>query len=140
CGERRERWRVVGVYTCRAARRRQNAKAELSWGMIVKLPNVEKKLREARFFLSKMSESERLAFGDKEHFDFYLSAFLSAARTVDYRLRHEQGALYPPWRATWDSVLSTSDARLMKFLVDDRNVEVHESGSWGGVSKGKVPV
>ena len=50
---------------------------------------VEKKLREARFFLDRMSEHERMPFDNKEPFDFYLSAFLGAGRTVDYRLRHE---------------------------------------------------
>ena len=38
----------------------------------------ERKLREAKFFLDKMRDRERLAFGDKETFDFYLSAFLNA--------------------------------------------------------------
>jgi hypothetical protein len=41
--------------------------------------HVDKKLREARFFLDQMREQERRAFGDKEPFDFYLSAFLNAA-------------------------------------------------------------
>ena len=97
--------------------------------MNVNIEGVEKKLREARFFLSKMSEHERMAFGDKEPFDFYLSAFLSAARTVDYRLRHEQAAIYPTWRTAWDGKLSEAQKSLIKFMVDDRNEEVHESGS-----------
>jgi hypothetical protein len=54
---------------------------------------VEKKLREARSFLDKMIDQESTAFGDKEQFDFNLSAFLNAARTVDYRLRHEHKAV-----------------------------------------------
>jgi hypothetical protein len=91
--------------------------------------NVEKKLREARFFLNKMIEQEKLAFGDKEPFDFYLSAFLSAARTVDYRLRHEQETTYPAWRKAWDASLGSAGQGLIKFMIDDRNVEVHESGS-----------
>jgi hypothetical protein len=94
------------------------------------LPNVDKKLAEARFFLSKMSEQEKRAFGDKEPFDFYLSAFLSAARTVDYRLRHEQMTLYPPWRTnTWDTLISPAEKGLMKYLADERAAEVHQSGS-----------
>lgn len=88
-----------------------------------------KKLREARFFLDKMNEQERLAFGDKEPFDNYLSAFLNATRTVDYRLRHEQPTTYRSWRRNWDDNLRPDEARIIKFLVDDRNVEVHESGS-----------
>jgi hypothetical protein len=34
--------------------------------------NVDKKLREAQFFLEKMRERERMAFGDPEVFDFLL--------------------------------------------------------------------
>jgi hypothetical protein len=65
------------------------------------IENVDKKLREAKFFLAKMVEQEGRACSDKEEFDFYLSAFHSAARAVDYRLRHEQGAIYRAWRKTW---------------------------------------
>jgi len=91
--------------------------------------NVEKKVREARFFLDQMRQQERRAFGDKEPFDFYLSAFLSAARTVDYRLRHEQPATYPAWRSeVWNAAHPAQDD-LIKFMSEDRRIEVHESGS-----------
>jgi hypothetical protein len=46
------------------------------------IENVEKKLREARFFLDKMIDHDCKANKDKEKFDFYLSAFLSAGRTA----------------------------------------------------------
>jgi hypothetical protein len=88
----------------------------------------EKKLREARFFLGKMGEHERMAFTDKEPYDFYLSAFLSAARTVDLRLRHEQRSIYPAWRNSWDANNQTQQG-LIKFMVAERNIEVHQSGS-----------
>jgi hypothetical protein len=93
------------------------------------LARVYKKLAEAQFFLENMTKQERRIMGDREPFDYYLSAFLSAARTVDYRLRHEQAAIYPAWRTTWDASLTPQEDSLMKFMVDDRNVEVHESGS-----------
>jgi hypothetical protein len=93
------------------------------------LERIEKKLREARFFLDKMKDQESGAFGDREPFDFYLSAFLNAARTVDYRLRHEQATTYPAWRKIWDANSPTSEQRLIKFMATDRRVEVHESGS-----------
>jgi len=92
------------------------------------IEGVEKKLREARFFLDKMIDHERMAFRDKEPFDFYLSAFLNAGRTVDYRLRYEQAAVYPNWRIGWDASHQAEQA-LIKFMVDDRNDEVHEGGS-----------
>lgn len=93
------------------------------------MDRIEKKVREARFFLRKMAERERLAFGEHEEFDYFLSAFLSAGRSVDYRLRHEQGAAYNEFRATWDSLLTPDERSLVRALIDDRNFEIHESGS-----------
>jgi hypothetical protein len=101
---------------------------------------IEKKIREARFFFDKMIAQEAKAFGDKEPFDFYLSAFLSATRTVDYRLRHEHKTTYPAWRTKWDATLTAQERGLIKFLVDDRNFEVHESGSGRDVKDEKIPV
>jgi hypothetical protein len=105
------------------------------------LARVHKKLAEAQFFLSKMIEQERRIFrgGDPrepfEPFDYYLSAFLSAGRTVDYRLRHEQAVIYPAWRTAWDASLTPQENSLIKFMVDDRNVEVHASGSSRGEAR-----
>ena len=93
------------------------------------IENVEKKLREAEFFLDKMSEHERLASRDKEPFEFYLSAFLNAGRTVDYRLRHEHEAIYPGWRTGWDATLTQAERDLIEFMINERNDEVHESSS-----------
>jgi hypothetical protein len=76
-----------------------------------------------------MAEQERRIIGDKEPFDHYLSAFLSAGWTVDYRLRHEQETAYLVWRNAWDASLTPKENSLIKFMVDDRNIEVHESGS-----------
>jgi hypothetical protein len=90
------------------------------------IEDVEKKLSEARFFLEKMIDHERMASRD---FDFYLSAFLNAGRTVDYRLRREQKAIYPTWRTAWDAALAQEQQDLIKFMVDERNVEVHRGGS-----------
>lgn len=47
----------------------------------------------------------------------------------DRRLRHEQAAIYPDWRSAWDASLTPEDNALIKFMIDDRNQEVHESGS-----------
>jgi hypothetical protein len=93
------------------------------------LTRVHKKIAEAHFFLGKLTEEERRLIGDKEPFDYYLRAFLNAARTVDYRLRHEQGATYKSWRKGWDAGLLPEQCGLMKFIDDDRAEEVHESGS-----------
>ncbi len=104
------------------------------------LLQVNKKLRESRFFLSKMSERAQMAFGDKEEFDFYLSAFLCASRSVDYRLRHEAGDAYQQFYATWEANLVPDEQRILKFMVDDRNLEVHESGSRRAEQSDAIPV
>ena len=109
------------------ARRKEKAKLELI--------RVYKKLAEAQFFLGKLREQDCKLIGDKQPFDYYLSAFLSAGRTVDYRLRHEQAAIYPAWRTTWDASLTPEEKSLIKFMVDDRNVEVHASGSSRSVAQ-----
>ena len=103
------------------------------------MQKVDKKLREARFFLEKMAERAAMAFGDHERFDFYLSAFLSAGRSVDYRLRHTSPT-YLAFRAAWDKSLSADEAELIKFMVDDRNVEVHEAGSTRREEELRIPV
>jgi len=93
------------------------------------LSRVRKKLAEADFFLAKMTKQEQRPLGDRERFEYYLSAFLNAARTVDYRLCHEQEPIYKPWREAWNAHLSPEENGLIKNMIDDRNLEVHESGS-----------
>ena len=104
------------------------------------LARVHNKIAEAHFFLYQMNEQERRLIGDRQPFDYYLSAFLNAGRTVDYRLRHEQPATYPAWRTAWDAGLTPQEKALIKFMVDDRNDEVHESGSSRSVAEESVPL
>ena len=103
------------------------------------IDSIEKKLREAQFFLQRMTEQEQRAFGDREPFDFFLSAFLSAVRTVDCRLRHEHGSTYPGWRDAWNAGHASDDG-VIKFMNDDRRLEVHESGSARSVSEKEIRV
>lgn len=86
------------------------------------------KLQEARGFLDEMRRQEQKAFGDKSRFDHFLSAFLSAGRTVDYRLRHEHKATYPTWREQWNAHHPSED-QLVKFMHEKRRIEIHEGGS-----------
>jgi hypothetical protein len=103
--------------------------------------DVKKKVREAAFFLSKIQEQSRVAFGDHEPFDYYLSAFLSAARSVDYRLRHGHGTKYTAFRENiWNPRLALSEQRLLKFMTDDRNLEVHEAGSGRVQGEVRIPI
>src|SRR5260370_3388561 len=60
-------------------------------------PKLQKKLREARFFLSHMVHSARSTRLDHEHFEFHLSAFLSSARSVTSFLEDNHRAWWHQW-------------------------------------------
>jgi hypothetical protein len=94
----------------------------------VTIHSVDKKLRESRFFLDRMHECERVPSRYWERFDFFLSAFLSAARSVDYKLRHERKNQYESWREVWDAK-HPAEHELIRFMANDRAAEVHRSGS-----------
>jgi hypothetical protein len=93
------------------------------------LSRIHKKMSETEFFLGKMVAVERGKLREPNSFDYYLSAFLSAGKTVDNRLCHEHTDKYKPWRKRWYRGLPKDDRKLFKFMIDDRNIEVHESGS-----------
>ena len=59
-----------------------NSVSSANWRSVDKmdLAKIEKKLREAGFFLNQMPDRESSAYGDKEPFDFYLSAPVSVQR------------------------------------------------------------
>jgi len=104
------------------------------------MDTVKKKLRETRFFLRQLAEQSQLAFADPEEFDFHLSAFLCSARSIDYRLRHLYGAKYDAFYTKWEGALQPPDRKLLKVMVDDRNLEVHEAGSGRLKQEERIPV
>ena len=106
----------------------------------MELRRVHKKLAEAHYFLRLLRDHEPRIGGDENPFGFLLSAFLSAARSIDYRLRHEHKATYEPWRRTWDARLTPAENGLIKFMIDDRNEEVHDSGSGRSVGQEGVEI
>jgi len=100
------------------------------------IKNAEKKVREARFFLRKMSKHEHptfVAFGDREKFDFYLSAFLNAGMSVRGAFHVEQDRkrdkAVKTWKKAWEDRLTPEQTRLWDFMRKDRAHEVHRSGS-----------
>jgi hypothetical protein len=103
----------------------------------VDLVRVHKKLAEARFFLNLMLREDRRIMGDKRlDFDFYLSAFLSAAKSIDSLFLYEINLQHPNnrpkhivWHKQWKQNLSLAEQRLIKVLEKDRDIEVHASGS-----------
>ena len=90
-------------------------------------PTIPKKLREARFFFNHMRQSAGSTRLDQEHehFEFYLSAFLSAARSVTSFFEHNQKAWWSQWRAN----MSPDDRQLLNRMRTQRDNEVHEEGA-----------
>jgi hypothetical protein len=81
------------------------------------IEHLEKKMREAQFFLAKMSEYESRAFGEREPFEFYLSAFYSASSSFRDAYCKEFGS-----DALRDLKLKE---QLVSFMGKNRGEEVH---------------
>ncbi|HEY6860961.1 MAG TPA: hypothetical protein VI358_14400 [Pseudolabrys sp.] len=94
---------------------------------------IDKKLREAACHLEEMRKQERRAFGDKERFDFSLSAFLSATTSAC-------DAAIKKWTAIWKAGLSPEEESLYDFMREDRRIEVHSSGSRRDVKQDAIKV
>ncbi len=87
------------------------------------VPKIQKKLREATFFLGHMSQSARSTRLDHDHLEFYLSAFLSAARSVTDFFEHQA------WWSQWKASQSAEEILLLKQMKEQRDSEVHEEGA-----------
>ena len=92
------------------------------------VPKIQKKLCEAKFFLNHMMQSARSTRLDHEHLEFYLSAFLSAARSVTDFFERKQKAWWSQWKANRASK-SPEDLRLLNQMTKQRDNEVHEEGA-----------
>lgn len=80
--------------------------------------NEKRKLVEARFFLGKMRQARALP----DEFEHYLSAFLSAARSVlQYAL--EEAKTKPGGQAWYDGQVSGDSS--LRFFKDKRDVNIH---------------
>ena len=94
---------------------------------------LDQKIGEAHFFLHKMIKQDPRIIGDKEPFDYYLSAFLNAGMSVrnGFQIRQDRprNAAIKAWRVQWESSLSLGDKTLYDFMRKDRVDEVHLSGS-----------
>ena len=101
-------------------------------------PNTQKRLREAKFFLGHLQQQAfatggRLAVSrpamptDSEAFQFFLSAFLSAARSVTFVLQKEFGnrTAYDEWRDRWFETHS-EEKGLFEFMNSRRRKSVHQ--------------
>jgi hypothetical protein len=91
------------------------------------------KLDEARFFLGKLRQKkqnqQQLAPTDPKVFRYYVSAFISAARSVPWALQSEEKEKYDAWIAKWDAKDSTADKELKKLTNELRRDAIHLGGA-----------
>lgn len=86
-----------------------------------------RKLREAAFFLAEMRRrdgSPRLDM--EEEFGYFLSGFLSAARSVSFVLRKENPARYEGARDLWLTALDPAMRAFVDVMRDQRNAALKE--------------
>ncbi|MBI3695603.1 MAG: hypothetical protein HY238_12290 [Acidobacteria bacterium] len=101
----------------------------------------QRKLREAEFFLWHLvDDGQKAVRNEPEAFGFYLSAFLSAGRSVTFALQYEEKAKYDKWFPHWFGNLSAEDQNLLKFSKDQRNSEQKRGGADVTVIWEYVPV
>ncbi len=101
----------------------------------------QKKLREAKFFLRLLSQTTQKVIGiEPEAFESYLSAFLSAARSVTFALQYEEKENYDAWFPTWFSNRSEDDKQLLHFLKEQRNFVEKRGGADISVHLEFIPI
>jgi hypothetical protein len=87
------------------------------------------KLEEARFFHRRLIECRKQPLSlESNAFQFYLSAFMQAARTVPWRLQIEEKQKYLAWLPTWEGQVTAEETALLKFTNERRIDEVHRGG------------
>jgi len=93
------------------------------------VPHTRRKLREARFFFDRLRDRASDLRLDADEVGFYLSAFLSAARSVTLVLQVEEKEFYDAWYDSWLANLSPADQGVFKFMNAQRVLEVHLTGA-----------
>jgi hypothetical protein len=101
----------------------------------------QKKLAEARFFLGHMrEEANKPNRQNPDAFDHYLSAFISAARSVLWVLHHERKEEWENFEPGWKSRLTGDESKLLKFTNEQRIESVKKKGASTTVEFVMVPM
>lgn len=105
-------------------------------------PATQHKLAEAWFFLTEHLKAwERPELKKRpEVLKFYLSAFLSAARSVTFALQNEAKDQYDSWFRSWLEGLPEEDKKVLRFMNEQRVSEVHQEGAVTIRKQTAVPV
>lgn len=87
------------------------------------------KLAEANFFLQKVQAVDsKIVSPEPEAFGFYLSAYLSAGRSVTFTLQAEHKQEYDEWFPGWAAGLTDEQRALLSHFNDLRVDAVHRVG------------
>ncbi len=89
------------------------------------MATIRKKLREAMFFFRHLSNEKNALDPEAEEFEFFLSAFLTAGRSVTEIFYKDCRG----WFHNWRMALDDSDRRFLNDMSHQRNLEVHAGGS-----------
>jgi hypothetical protein len=96
----------------------------------------QKKLREARFFYDLLVSAEKQIMKQNgEASDFYLSAFLTATRSVSSVLETEEKQRFRPWYKQWKRRLTASES-----FASSLSAEAKRLASAGDFLSGPVAI
>lgn len=85
------------------------------------MTNTERKLDEARFFIKKLDTQD-------PHFDYFLSAFLNAARSTTWIMRNEFHSI-AGWENWYNSIDVTEETKKLLIKINDlRILSTKQSG------------
>jgi len=87
---------------------------------------IRKKLREALFFYCHLSPGKTVVEPEREDVEFFLSAFLSAGKSIIGFFYEKQNRA---WFDSWKIGLVEDDRKLLRDMAHQRNLEVHEGGA-----------
>jgi hypothetical protein len=88
------------------------------------------KLQEAHFFYRRLdNERQQPTLSEPGAFRHYFSAFLSAARSVPWRLKNEEKEKYLAWEPTWKEKLTTDERKLLDITNELRLDEAKRAGA-----------
>jgi hypothetical protein len=126
-----------------APRHHRPARAEGQVRATMQTPRAYHKAAEAGFFLNHLRSEQRVPkHSTPAAFAYYLSAFLSAARSTLWVVEREvktalkagaaqkkrAKAAYPEWKARWESDLTATEHSYWELLRDQRDEEIHGLG------------
>lgn len=101
----------------------------------------QRKLREAQFFLDQLvREGGSPVRKEPETFSYYLSALLSAARSITFALQYEEKDKYDAWFPTWLANRTEKEQSLLNLLKNQRNYEQKRGGADVAVAWDYVPL